>query len=104
MATRATYGTFWSKAWCTLSSLCLSSTRSHLHLSLATFFAHVPWLGIYVGYIPGAATALNALLAKGREFAQARVNRGSTIPDLFHYLVCIYGPISLSSLLTVPEQ
>ena len=51
------------------------------------FFSSMPWLGVYVGHIPFAAAPLNALLSRGRELAQARVNRGSTVRDLFHYLV-----------------
>ncbi|KAH9938835.1 high nitrogen upregulated cytochrome P450 monooxygenase 2 [Epithele typhae] len=55
-------------------------------MPLATFFAQLPWLAIYVGYIPGAAVPLNMLFRHARALAQGRVDRGSTARDLFHYL------------------
>ncbi|RPD52947.1 high nitrogen upregulated cytochrome P450 monooxygenase 2 [Lentinus tigrinus ALCF2SS1-7] len=55
-------------------------------MRIATFLGHVPWLSIYIGYIPGAAGPLNKLLASGAAFARKRVARGSQTRDLFHYL------------------
>ncbi|KAI0752497.1 high nitrogen upregulated cytochrome P450 monooxygenase 2 [Daedaleopsis nitida] len=52
----------------------------------AKFLSQVPWLGIYVGYIPGAAGPLNKLMEGGRQLAAKRLARGSTTHDLFHYL------------------
>ncbi|KAI0687111.1 high nitrogen upregulated cytochrome P450 monooxygenase 2 [Cerioporus squamosus] len=52
----------------------------------ATFMAQVPWLGLYVAHIPAAVKALDAFLQLGKEFAMRRIERGSTTPDLFHYL------------------
>ncbi len=47
----------------------------------------VPWLGVYMGYIPGAAKALATLHQTGTRFVLERLERGSTTRDLFHYLV-----------------
>ncbi|PIL25572.1 cytochrome P450 [Ganoderma sinense ZZ0214-1] len=55
-------------------------------MALATFFGHVPWLGVYVGHIPGAAWPLNSLHRHGEKCAAKRLARGSTTSDLFHYL------------------
>ncbi|TFK89225.1 high nitrogen upregulated cytochrome P450 monooxygenase 2 [Polyporus arcularius HHB13444] len=46
----------------------------------------VPWLGVYMGYIPGAAKALATLHQTGTRFVLERLERGSTTRDLFHYL------------------
>ncbi|KAI0690130.1 high nitrogen upregulated cytochrome P450 monooxygenase 2 [Cerioporus squamosus] len=53
---------------------------------LGAFFCHLPWLGPYVGSIPGAAGPLSTLMAHARRFAMARIQRGSSTRDLFHYL------------------
>ena len=55
--------------------------------SIATFFGHLPWLGVYVGKIPAATGNLNKLLNHCVACAIARVQRGSKTKDLFHYLV-----------------
>ncbi|RPD68192.1 high nitrogen upregulated cytochrome P450 monooxygenase 2 [Lentinus tigrinus ALCF2SS1-7] len=55
-------------------------------LSPATFLAQVPWLGLYVAHIPAAVKALDTFLQLGKEFAMRRIKKGSTTPDLFHYL------------------
>ncbi|KAI1791472.1 high nitrogen upregulated cytochrome P450 monooxygenase 2 [Ganoderma leucocontextum] len=55
-------------------------------MALAAFFAHVPWLGVYVGHIPGAAWPLNSLHRHGEKCAAKRLAQGSTTSDLFHYL------------------
>ncbi|KAI0808391.1 high nitrogen upregulated cytochrome P450 monooxygenase 2 [Fomes fomentarius] len=52
----------------------------------AMFLTHVPWLGFYLSYIPGAVGPLNTLTTRGREFAATRLARGSSSRDLFHYL------------------
>ncbi|RPD68207.1 high nitrogen upregulated cytochrome P450 monooxygenase 2 [Lentinus tigrinus ALCF2SS1-7] len=52
----------------------------------ATFLAQVPWLGLYVARIPAAMKALDAFLQLGKDFAMRRIEKGSTTPDLFHYL------------------
>ena len=59
--------------------------------SIATFFGHVPWLGVYVGKIPGATGSLEVLLSNSIQRATARLKRGSERKDLFHYLV---SPVS----------
>ena len=69
----------------------------------ATFLAQVPWLGIYVGHIPGAAGPLNTLMDSGRQFAARRLARGSSTRDVFHYLVshgtvCVPTSVNLESL------
>ncbi len=52
------------------------------------FLGHVPWLGVYLGYIPPAVSQLKRLLSRGEELAAQRLAQGSTTRDLFHYLVC----------------
>ena len=47
----------------------------------------MPWLGVYVGKIPGATGNLQILLDHCVRFTMARVQRGSDTKDLFHYLV-----------------
>ncbi|RPD68210.1 cytochrome P450 [Lentinus tigrinus ALCF2SS1-7] len=53
---------------------------------LGAFFLHLPWLGPYVGSIPGAAGPFSTLMARAWRFAVARVERGTSMRDLFHYL------------------
>ncbi|KAI0687966.1 high nitrogen upregulated cytochrome P450 monooxygenase 2 [Cerioporus squamosus] len=53
---------------------------------IATFFGHVPWLGVYIGKIPAATGNLNILLNRCIECTVARVKKGSEMKDLFHYL------------------
>ena len=55
--------------------------------SIATFFGHVPWLGVYVGKIPAATGNLMVLLNNCADRVKARLKRGSEKKDLFHYLV-----------------
>ena len=57
--------------------------------STGLFIAQLPWLGIYMGYIPGAAGPVNKLLEYGRKQTIQRLARGSTTRDLFHYLVSV---------------
>ena len=54
---------------------------------IAFHLGQIPWLGICLGYIPGAAGPLNMLLEHGRSLAKKRVARGSSSRDLFYYLV-----------------
>ena len=58
--------------------------------STGLFIAQLPWLGIYMGYIPGAAGPVNKLLEYGRKQTIQRLARGSTTRDLFHYLVSTF--------------
>ncbi|KAM5536556.1 hypothetical protein V8D89_009833 [Ganoderma adspersum] len=53
---------------------------------IAFHLGQLPWLGIYLGYIPGAGGPLNMLLEHGRTLAKKRVARGSSTRDLFYYL------------------
>ncbi|KAI0687969.1 high nitrogen upregulated cytochrome P450 monooxygenase 2 [Cerioporus squamosus] len=53
---------------------------------IATFFGHLPWLGVYVGKIPAATGNLIILLNRCVECTAARVKKGSEKKDLFHYL------------------
>ncbi|TFK89227.1 high nitrogen upregulated cytochrome P450 monooxygenase 2 [Polyporus arcularius HHB13444] len=55
-------------------------------MSIASVFTQVPWLGVYVGHIPGAGAPLRALHKVARTFAAKRLERGSSARDLFHYL------------------
>ena len=65
--------------------------------SIATFFGHMPWLGVYVGKIPAATGNLVVLINNSIQCVKARLQRGSEKKDLFHYLVCC-----LSSMPTAP--
>ena len=65
----------------------IASMTDVCYRRFATFLAQVPWLGIYVGHIPGAAGPLNTLMDSGRQFAARRLARGSSTRDVFHYLV-----------------
>ncbi|KAI1791471.1 high nitrogen upregulated cytochrome P450 monooxygenase 2 [Ganoderma leucocontextum] len=53
---------------------------------IASFFGHVPWLGMYFGKIPAATGNLVVLLNSCAERTTARLKRGSEKKDLFHYL------------------
>ncbi|KAM5536552.1 hypothetical protein V8D89_009829 [Ganoderma adspersum] len=53
---------------------------------VAFYLGQIPWLGICLGYIPGAGGPLNMLLEHGRTLAKKRVARGSSARDLFYYL------------------
>ncbi|KAH9925355.1 cytochrome P450 [Epithele typhae] len=56
------------------------------NMRMATVFGHLPWLGILLGYVPAVVAPVTALIDRCAEFARARVKRGSSKPDLFHYL------------------
>ncbi|KAI0706670.1 high nitrogen upregulated cytochrome P450 monooxygenase 2 [Earliella scabrosa] len=58
----------------------------HTGVVVATFLSHVPWLGVYVGHIPGAGGALDTLTAFAHKLTADRVRQGTTRRDLFHYL------------------
>ncbi|PIL26706.1 cytochrome P450 [Ganoderma sinense ZZ0214-1] len=53
---------------------------------IATFFGHMPWLGVYIGKIPAATGNLVVLLNNCVKCTTARLTRGSEKKDLFHYL------------------
>ena len=53
----------------------------------ATFFANIPWLGIYVGTIPALVRPIQTFVTHGQRSVERRMARGSTMRDLFHYLV-----------------
>ena len=62
-------------------------TRFIAPVSIATFFGHVPWLGVYISKIPALTGNLALLLNHCVNFTTARVEKGSEKKDLFHYLV-----------------
>lgn len=68
-------------------SFALGILASNIFSSVGSTLAQLPWLGVYLGYIPGAASKLTALLNIARDLAMKRLKRGSTKPDLFYYLV-----------------
>lgn len=96
------YGASSRRALCELLSV---SHISNGQISLAalaspgTFLAQVPWLGVYISYIPFAVKSLNTMLMHGQTNAMRRLQRGSTTRDLFHYLVRL-STMSLSLLRT----
>ncbi|KAI8972886.1 high nitrogen upregulated cytochrome P450 monooxygenase 2 [Trametes punicea] len=55
-------------------------------LPLGTFLSHVPWLGPYVAHVPMAAAKIRDVLAYSENWTRRRLERGSKVKDLFHYL------------------
>ncbi|KAI0753167.1 high nitrogen upregulated cytochrome P450 monooxygenase 2 [Daedaleopsis nitida] len=55
-------------------------------MAAMTFFGHVPWLGVYFGYIPAATRPIKTLMTKCHELTEKRIGRGTQNRDLFHYL------------------
>ncbi|CDO71116.1 hypothetical protein BN946_scf184844.g120 [Trametes cinnabarina] len=55
-------------------------------LSSSTFFSHVPYLGVYCGHLPLFRPAVERLLSHSKELALKRIERGSKLKDIFHYL------------------
>ncbi|CDO71117.1 hypothetical protein BN946_scf184844.g121 [Trametes cinnabarina] len=51
-----------------------------------TFISHVPYLGVYFGILPGLRLAVDRLQAFTKRFTLKRIERGSEIKDMFHYL------------------
>ena len=87
---------------CVLTSRHSSSMLGGGHVltlppSIATFFGHVPWLGMYFGKIPAATGNLVVLLNACAERTAARLKRGSEKKDLFHYLVRLTSSFDLST-------
>ncbi|KAH9940216.1 high nitrogen upregulated cytochrome P450 monooxygenase 2 [Epithele typhae] len=56
------------------------------HSRMATFLGRLPWLGILLGYVPAASKPVALLINRCAEFTAARVKRGASKLDLFHYL------------------
>jgi hypothetical protein len=54
-------------------------------------FEHLPWLGYYAKFIPslGETTKLFRALCMSR--GSERMQRSSTVKDLFYYMVCFYA-------------
>ena len=69
-------------------SVCRAVAKADVSDRAATFFANVPWLGIYVGKIPALVRPVQMFISHGQKSAERRMIRGSTTRDLFHYLVC----------------
>ena len=61
------------------------------------FFHQIDWLGVYFGQIPAAVKPIQTFLMHGKKLVQDRMRRGSSMRDLFHYLVrrraCGYGSL-----------
>ncbi|TFK79961.1 high nitrogen upregulated cytochrome P450 monooxygenase 2 [Polyporus arcularius HHB13444] len=55
-------------------------------MTAMTFFGHVPWLGVYFGFLPAATRPIKSLLAACKGLVKQRMQRGSRTRDLFHYL------------------
>lgn len=54
---------------------------------IANFLGQIPWLGAYLGYIPGVVGPLNMLLEYAQKEMTKRLAEGSSTRDLFYYLV-----------------
>ena len=106
METRPGYGTNLRREQreCIFSSR-VFDTNSRAVYRTALFVGQVPWLGVYLGHIPGAAGAVNEFLEYSRDQAMKRLARGAITRDLFHYLVgrlwyTFIAPISSQSFIT----
>ncbi|RDX51299.1 high nitrogen upregulated cytochrome P450 monooxygenase 2 [Lentinus brumalis] len=55
-------------------------------MTAMTFFGHVPWLGVYFGYLPAATRPIKSLLTACKGLVEQRMQQGSRTRDLFHYL------------------
>ncbi|PIL26841.1 cytochrome P450 [Ganoderma sinense ZZ0214-1] len=53
---------------------------------VATFLGQIPWLGVYLGYIPGITGLLKVLLEYALNETTRRLAQGSSTRDLFYYL------------------
>ena len=103
--TRGTYGRCLTRRCCEFSlffRVCVgrrlqSSSTLNRTGSIATFFGHVPWLGVYMGKIPAVTGNLVVLLNDCVKRTTARLARGSEQKDLFHYLVSPSAPPHVSS-------
>ena len=72
------------------SRRCSSDMRADLQrCSISTFLGHVPWLGIYLGYIPSFSANIRAFIDYCAQQVQRRIKHGSVKKDLFHYLVSL---------------
>ncbi|RPD60598.1 high nitrogen upregulated cytochrome P450 monooxygenase 2 [Lentinus tigrinus ALCF2SS1-7] len=52
----------------------------------AATLSQLPWLGIYLGFVPGVARKLTAMIRTMADLSIKRLERGSTTRDLFYYL------------------
>ncbi|PIL27952.1 hypothetical protein GSI_15693 [Ganoderma sinense ZZ0214-1] len=53
---------------------------------VATFLGQIPWLGVYLGHVPGITGPLNVLLEYAQKETTRRLAQGSSTRDLFYYL------------------
>ncbi|PIL28305.1 cytochrome P450 [Ganoderma sinense ZZ0214-1] len=53
---------------------------------IAFHLGQLPWLGIYLGYVPGASGPVNIVLEHSRTLTKKRIAEGSSTRDLFYYL------------------
>ncbi|KAI0761269.1 high nitrogen upregulated cytochrome P450 monooxygenase 2 [Trametes elegans] len=54
--------------------------------SIATFLGNVPWLGVYLGYLPFASATVHKVITYCRTFTLQRLQHPSQRRDIFHYL------------------
>ncbi|KAI9068086.1 high nitrogen upregulated cytochrome P450 monooxygenase 2 [Trametes sanguinea] len=54
-----------------------------------TFLSHVPYLGVYCGRLPILRPAVDHLLSYSMKLVRDRLERGSKVKDIFHYLASL---------------
>ena len=54
-------------------------------------FEAMPWLSYHAPKVPSIAAKLQKLRAVGEARAKQRVQKGTSVKDLFHYLVSTYS-------------
>ena len=59
------------------------------HIRIMSFLSHVPWLGVYIGYIPPASAPVQKVKAYCEKQVRKRLENVSVGKDLFHYLVSL---------------
>ena len=63
---------------------------------MAYFLGQIPWLGIYLGHLPGVGGGISVVLAQCRKETAKRLASESSNRDLLYYLVRISNLYSRS--------
>lgn len=72
-----------------LCLVCLPLFMFYLAFRKGFIFEHLPWLAGYAYKIPVIGRATRTVRETGRRKAQHRTKNGSTVKDLFYYLVSL---------------
>ena len=71
---------------------------------MAYFLGQIPWLGVYLGNLPGVGGAISVVLAQYQKETAKRLASGSSNRDLFYYLVRISNLYSRSIHPSAPTE